>query len=118
VPIDASGQLVDGTVVRGPDDLRRAIAAQPVQFVQTFTEKLLTYALGRTTEYYDMPAVRRIVRDAADDDYRFSSLVLGIVRSVPFQMRSVPPASEASRAATVPNVGNVAQVANDNDDVR
>jgi hypothetical protein len=86
-PIDASGQLIDGTKVAGPADLRAALVRKPNQFVQTLTEKLMTYALGRSVEYYDMPAVRQIVRDAAKDNYRFSSLVLGIVKSAPFQMR-------------------------------
>jgi mono/diheme cytochrome c family protein len=85
--IDASGQLVDGTPVNGPADLRRALLRRPEQFVQTLTERLMTYALGRSVEAHDMPAVRKIVRDAARDNYRFSSLVLGIVRSAPFQMR-------------------------------
>jgi hypothetical protein len=85
--IDASGQLVDGTPVRGPIDLRRALTKRPDQFVQTLTERLMTYGLGRSVEYHDMPAVRRIVRDAATDNYRFSSLVMGIVQSAPFQMR-------------------------------
>ena len=84
--IDASGKLVDGTPVNGPDDLRKALMKHPDQFVQTMTEKLMTYALGRSVEYYDMPAVRKIVRDAARDNYRFSSIVMGIVRSAPFQM--------------------------------
>ena len=60
---------------------------QIIEFVQTVTEKLMTYALGRSVEYYDMPAVRAIVRDAARDNYRVSSIVMGIVRSAPFQMR-------------------------------
>ncbi len=90
VSIDASGQLVDGTVINGPGDLRRALLKRPQQFVQTMTEKLMTYALGRSVEYYDMPEVRRIVRDAAGENYRFSSIVMGIVRSAPFQMRRVP----------------------------
>jgi hypothetical protein len=85
--IDASGRLVDGTPVSSPADLRQAITRRPEQFVQTATEKLMTYALGRRVEYYDMPAVRQIVRDAARDDYRFSSIVMGIVKSAPFQMR-------------------------------
>jgi hypothetical protein len=85
--IDASGRLVDGTPVNGPEDLRRALLRRPEQFVQTFTERLMTYALGRSVEAHDMPAVRKIVRDAARDDYRFSALVHGIVRSAPFQMR-------------------------------
>jgi hypothetical protein len=86
-PIDASGKLVDGTPVTGPVDLRVALRHRPEQFVQTFTEKLMTYALGRSVEYYDMPTVRRIVRDAARDNYRFASIVDGIVRSPAFQMR-------------------------------
>jgi mono/diheme cytochrome c family protein len=85
--IDASSKLVDGTVIGGPADLRKALLRRPEQFVQTVTEKLMTYALGRSVEYYDMPAVRAIVRDAARDNYRFSSIVTGIVRSAPFQMR-------------------------------
>jgi hypothetical protein len=86
-PIDASGKLVDGTVVDGPVSLRNALLARSGAFTQTLTEKLLTYAIGRGVEYYDMPAVRSIVRASAPGDYRFSSLILGIVRSAPFQMR-------------------------------
>ena len=74
----------------GPADLRKALLRRPEQFVQTMTEKLMTYALGRSVEYYDMPAVRQIVRDAARDNYRFSSIVMGIVKSAPFQMRKAP----------------------------
>jgi len=88
-PIDSSDTLIDGTPVNGPDDLRKALASHPDQFVQTFTEKLMTYALGRNMEYYDMPAIRKIVRDAAKDNYRFSSIVMGIVKSTPFQMSKV-----------------------------
>ena len=87
--IDASGKLVDGTSISGPVDLRKALMKHPEQFVQTMTEKMLTYALGRTVEYYDMPTVRKIVREAARDNYRFSSIVMGIVKSAPFQMRKV-----------------------------
>jgi hypothetical protein len=86
-PIDASGQLVDGTPLAGVPDLRGALLDRSDAFVTTAVEKLLTYALGRPVDYYDMPAVRAIVREASEDDYRFSSLLLGIVRSVPFQMR-------------------------------
>ena len=85
--IDAGGTLIDGTPVNGPVDLRNALMRRPDQFVQTLTEKLMTYGLGRRVEYYDMPAVRQIVRDAARDHYRFSSIVMGIVKSTPFQMR-------------------------------
>jgi hypothetical protein len=87
-PVDASGQLVDGTKVDGVVALRQALMREPEIFVGTVTEKLLTYALGRGLVASDMPAVRAIVRDARRDNYRFSSIVLGIVRSVPFQMRA------------------------------
>jgi len=86
-PIDATSQLIDGTSVAGPMDLRKALMKHPAQFAQTVTEKLMTYALGRGLEYYDMPVVRAIVRDSARDNYRFSSIVMGIVKSAPFQMR-------------------------------
>jgi hypothetical protein len=84
--IDSSGQLADGTAVNGPVDLRDALLERPDQFVQTLTEKLMIYALGRGVEHYDMPAIREIVRRAAEDDYRFSSLLTGIVTSDPFRM--------------------------------
>jgi Protein of unknown function (DUF1592)/Protein of unknown function (DUF1588)/Protein of unknown function (DUF1585)/Protein of unknown function (DUF1587)/Protein of unknown function (DUF1595)/Planctomycete cytochrome C len=86
-PIDASGVLLDGTKVQGPAELRRALVAQKEQFVRTVTAKLMTYTLGRGIEYYDQPAIRAIVSNAAANDYRWSSVVSGIVKSVPFQMR-------------------------------
>ena len=86
-PIDASGVLPDGTSFEGPTGMRRALLRDPERFVATVAEKLLTYALGRNLESYDLPAVRAIVRGAAADGHRFSSLVLGIVQSTPFQMR-------------------------------
>ncbi len=86
-PIDTSGTLPDGTKIGGPQELRDALLARPEQFVQTFVEKLLAYSLGRSTEWYDMPAVREIVRESAADDYSFSSIVLGIVQSAPFTTR-------------------------------
>jgi cytochrome c5 len=98
-PIDPSGVLIDGTKVSGPADLRKALVKRGPQFVQTLTEKLMTYALGRSVEYYDMPTVRQIVRDAARENYRFSSLVMGIVKSAPFQMRKVPEADPVSTTA-------------------
>ncbi len=85
--IDASGQLIDGTRVDGPASLREALLRKSDAVVHTFAEKLLIYALGRGLEYYDMPVVRSIARQATDNDSRFSSFVLGIVRSTPFQMR-------------------------------
>ncbi len=87
--IDASGQLADGTKVDGPVALRQALMKHPEQFVRTITEKLLTYGLGRGLEYYDMPTVRGIERDAAKSDYKFSALILGVVKSTPFQMKRV-----------------------------
>jgi hypothetical protein len=87
-PVDAHGVFVDGSAVEGPAGLRRVLLEHSDLFVQTFAEKLLTYALGRALEPSDMPAVREIVRRAADDEYRMSALVLGVARSVPMQMRS------------------------------
>jgi mono/diheme cytochrome c family protein len=86
--IDATAQLVDGTKLDGPLALRRALLERSDVFATVATEKLLTYASGRAVQYQDMPAVRAIIRDAARDQYRFSSLVLGIVKSTPFQMRT------------------------------
>ena len=86
-PIDATSQLVDGTPLDGPASLRRALLARSDVFVRTMTGKLMTYATGRALRYYDMPAVRAIANDAAKNNNRFSSLVLGIVRSDPFQKR-------------------------------
>ena len=86
-PIDPSGVLPDGRAFDGVAEMRDALARDPRQFVTTVTEKLMTYALGRGLEHYDMPTLRRIVREAAADDYRFQSVVLGIVRSDPFLMR-------------------------------
>ena len=85
--VDASGVLVDGTPIDGPSALRKALASRPNVFAGTLTEKLLTYALGRGLETYDMPVVRRIVSNAALHDYRMMSIILGIVESRPFQMR-------------------------------
>ena len=86
-PIDASGVLVDGTRLDGPASLRNALLTYQEQFVRTVISKLMTYAVGRATQYYDMPAVRAIARQAALEDFRFSSLVVGVVKSAPFQMR-------------------------------
>jgi hypothetical protein len=93
-PIDASGQLADGTKVEGPVTLRQALMKHPEQFVGTVTEKMMTYALGRGLEYYDMPVVRGIVHDAASNDYKLSSLIIDIVKSTPFQMRKSQAAAE------------------------
>jgi len=108
--IDTMGQLPDGTTIAGPDDLRKALAERPDhQFVQAFTENLMTYALGRSLDHHDMPTVRRIVREAAADNYSFKSIVLGIVSSDAFRKREVEeyepapvkaPVSSASASVT------------------
>jgi hypothetical protein len=85
--IDPSGQLVDGTKLDGPASLRNALLSRSDVFVRTMTEKLLAYGTGRPLKYYDMPVVRSIARDAAHNDNKFSSLIVGIVKSDPFQMK-------------------------------
>ena len=102
--IDASGVLPDGTKIAGVDDLRKALASDPFQFVQTMTIKLMTYGLGRGIDYHDMPTVRAIVRESARQDYKFKELIMDIVTSTPFQMRSdqaPPPASSTKTAALI-----------------
>jgi hypothetical protein len=105
--IDSAAELPDGTPVGGPDDLREALMRNPEQFVQTFTERFLTYALGRTVDYRDMPAVRKIVREAAKKDYRFSEVVWQVVASEPFRMR-VAPEPPAPPPATARDGGSAA----------
>src|SRR5262249_3266276 len=92
--IDASGVLPDGTAFNGPTEFRKALLTKKMEFVANVTDKLLTYALGRGTEDYDAPVVRQIVRAASPTDYRWSSIVLGIVQSKTFQMRMAAPTSE------------------------
>ena len=87
VLVEASGALPDGTLVDGPQGLRRVLLDRRLEFVETLAEKLLTYALGRGLETYDRPAVREIRRRVESEDYRFSALVLEIARSLPFQRR-------------------------------
>jgi hypothetical protein len=87
-PVDAVGTLVNGRTLEGLSGLRAYLLEQPDRFPLTVTEKLLAYALGRRLEYYDRPAVRQIVRDAAADEFRWSSIVLGIAKSPAFQMRT------------------------------
>jgi len=103
--IDASGVLLDGTQVDGPRQLRQALLAQKSQFIQAVTDKLLTYALGRGLEYYDAPTVRAIDRSAAASDYRWSSVILGIVKSPAFQMRT----SQMRTAGQVTSAANRGQ---------
>jgi len=90
--IDSQGELPDGTKLNGPDDLRNALLRHPDQFVQTFVENLLTYAMGRTRDYYDMPTVRKIVRETAAQNYRFSAIVEAVVKTDQFRMRRAPQA--------------------------
>ncbi len=89
-PVDASGTTANGEPIKGLAGLRAVLLAQPDQFPRTVTEKLMAYALGRRLEYYDMPTVRKIVRDAAVKQYRWSALIQGIVDSPAFQMRDAP----------------------------
>ena len=96
--VDSAGQLVDGTKINGPTELRDILLKKPDQFVSTMTEKLMIYALGRGLEYYDMPVVRDITRQAAKQNYKFSAIVLGIVKSTPFEMKKVPAAKPAQVA--------------------
>jgi hypothetical protein len=102
-PVDASGLLVDGTKMDGVAGLRNALKNYSPEFVRVITEKLMIYALGRGTEYYDMPLMRSVIHDAARNNYRFSGLVLGIVKSEPFQWNQIP-LDSGSRAALKPVV--------------
>jgi len=88
VPLDTSAVLWDGTKVNGPVELRQALLHYSPQFVRMVTEKLMTFALGRGVEYEDMPVIRSIVNDAEKQDYRFQSILMGIIKSQPFQMRT------------------------------
>ena len=99
VPVDPVGTLYDGSQIDGPDSLRGALLKYKDAVVLSFTESLMTYALGRRVEHYDMPAIRAIVRDAAKNDYRMSAFIQGVIKSAAFQMGRVPP--EGSRAADV-----------------
>ena len=95
--IDTSGVFPDGTKFNGMAGLKKALLAHPEQFVNTVAEKLLMYAISRNVQYYDAPAVRSIVRDAAKSNYTFESLVLDVVNSPQFQMRKSPPAQGESK---------------------
>jgi len=99
-PIDASGQLPDGTKIGGPADLKRILLNRKDEFVGTLLEKVLTYALGRGTEYYDMPAIRQILNETEADNYRWSSIIGAIVKSTPFRMRMAPPVDDAKPVTT------------------
>jgi hypothetical protein len=99
-PVDATGAVPGSGEFRGIDGLEEALMRRPELFLATLTENLLTFGLGRGIEYYDAPAVRKIVSDAGKDGYRFSSLILGIVKSVPFQMRRAEVTSVAGKAGS------------------
>src|SRR6185369_230300 len=112
-PLDVAGVLADGSEVNGPVALREAILSRPDAFVTVVTEKMMTYALGRGLEPSDMPVVRRIVKKAAQNDYRLSSIVMGIVESAPFQMRTKLEAAPES-AGTVKAPPGTAKVVRSN----
>jgi hypothetical protein len=97
-PIDVSGVLPNGAKFQGPAELRKLLTSQPDQFLTVFSEKLITYALGRGVEYYDEPAIRALLKEAAPSDNRWSAFVVGIVKSAPFQMR---PAAERTTSAAL-----------------
>jgi len=103
-PVDASGVLPDGTRISGPAQLRKALLRTPESFVHIVTDRLLTYALGRELDYYDAPAIRKITHDAAAGDYRWSSIILGIVNSTPFQMRAPAPSGPQLEASEKPKI--------------
>jgi uncharacterized protein DUF1585/uncharacterized protein DUF1588 len=88
VPIDAAAALPDGTKFNGAGELRDLLVTRRPEFTSAFVEKLLTYAIGRGVEYYDRPVIRSIMREAAPKDYRWSSMIVGIAKSMPFQQRS------------------------------
>ena len=104
LPIDASGTMPSGARFDGPAGLRNNLLSRGEEFAGAVTEKLLAYALGRGLEYHDQPSVRQILRDGAPDDYRWSSIVLGIVKSAPFQWRRSR-ALEASQVAAAVSPG-------------
>ena len=103
VPLDTRGDFYDGTPVTTPSELSRALLKRPLPLVRTFTENLMAYALGRRVEYYDQPAIREIVRRAELDDYRISSLVLGVVKSDAFRMKQAVAAAAADEAEAGPS---------------
>jgi hypothetical protein len=109
-PIDAAGGLPSGATFEGVSGLKRALLARPDLFASTVTEKLLTYALGRGLDSYDGPAVRAITREARNEDYRFSTLILGVVKSAPFQMRmSAAREAQGRQAAASSNASAIAR---------
>ena len=102
-PVETMGELYDGTPIHGPADLRAALLRRQESLVRNFTEYLMAYALGRRIEYYDMPAVRRIAREASDEDYRLAAFIKGVVRSQPFRMARTAAVVEDPMGGTAPN---------------
>jgi uncharacterized protein DUF1588/uncharacterized protein DUF1585 len=98
--IDPSGTFPDGTKFANPAEFRRVLLSHQDQFVRTFAEKMLTFALGRGLDYYDMPAVRTVLRDSAKQEYRWSSVIMNVVKSAPFQMRTATETPERAGART------------------
>src|SRR5690606_7418016 len=92
VPLDTRGDFYDGTPVTSPGELAAALLKRPTPLIRTFTENLLAYSLGRRAEYYDQPTIRAIARTAAENDYRMSSFILGVVKSDAFRKKQVEPA--------------------------
>ena len=110
VPVDAAGELYDGTPLASPTDLRRALLKRPEPLIRTFTENLMAYALGRRLEHYDMPTVRRIARSAAAEEYRVSAFILGVASSDAFRMKAVPEAAaEPAEAAGAAEAAEAAE---------
>jgi hypothetical protein len=98
--IDASSTLPDGTKLGGPEDLRKLLLSRKNEYIETVTDKLLTYAMGRGTEYYDAPVIRQIIRTIAPEDNRWSALITAIAKSQPFQMRRAAPGSAPETTAS------------------
>ena len=96
IPIDARGTVTGGLNIDGPAAFREYLLSRGDEIIYTLTEKLLSYALGRGLEYYDAPTVRQLVRNASDNNYRWSSLIFGIVKSLPFQMRQIEQVEETT----------------------
>jgi hypothetical protein len=99
-PVDATGAFPDGAKFSTPAEFRKLLMNHKEEFVKTLTSKMMTYALGRGTEYYDMPAIRTILRNTAPTDYRWSGLVLGIVKSMPFQMNRAAEVESTDQSAS------------------
>jgi hypothetical protein len=101
MPLDTKGVFYDGTAITSPAELTSALMKRPVPLIRTFTENLLAYALGRRAEYYDQPTIRAIVKNAAANDNKLSSFILGVIKSEPFQMRRAEPVATDDAARGV-----------------